>query len=540
MRAPWILAVVLAAALPGAEAGDLDPAQAKTLATLATYVKQVETNVALAADAAGPGTATPTAAQGRLARTRLAQPKGLLPQVRAELDKLPAANADVAALRARLDAAEEAVRALEARLDGKAGPGAAPPAPPATGTRLDYKQQKELADAEAYAREVEGLAAALRALAQELEAAPDKDAFDHRRLGDGAATIARARQRGGLVTKRLVLLPPDGTGVKAVADALAAALASVAASEATLEPVRARLEALLDPAQHPELAADVKRLQGLAQMLADPVNLFAGRPRRAAEVVRVADAAVEEHRRVTAAYRLLVVQRTAQGEAVAAASRFFTGNHAEFLAAAEAARASLGASIDAALAAVVGLADQAVKEEKPAFFTGGIPQRVAALEELVALGAALDPATAAGGQRRLDELRATLTERAANLREAIIQANPPPADAYQGADRAALEQAAVAAWKKLQPGAEVLGVRLPSERWSRETLWRKQNASWYLIDRSHLQALVLVRHDAALAALRAVDLWIDHADGDRRSAVPLDGADEAPPPHALLPLAKVR
>lgn len=362
-------AALVLAGTAAAHAADLDPAQAKTLAALSTHTKQIETNLKLALEAAGPGSERPPEAKARLARTRLAQPEGLLPQVRAELEKLPAEQADVAALRARLDAAEQSLRALKARLDGPASTGPAS----AGGTKLDYKQQKELADATYYVREAEGLAAGLEALAGEVAAAPEPDAFDHRRLRGGAAAIEKARQRADLARTRLAALPADGAGVGPVAERLTAALAGVDKAEARLKPVHQRVEALVDPARYPDLAQDLRRLQDLARMLREGPGLFESQPLRAAAVSAEAAAAGAEHERIVAAYRPLVVQQTAEGQQVSALSLYFLESRGAFRAAAAAATAALPAALDEAFAGTLRLAEQAVAEAKPAFFLEASP-----------------------------------------------------------------------------------------------------------------------------------------------------------------------
>ena len=180
------------------------------------------------------------------------------------------------------------------------------------------------------------------------------------------------------------------------------------------------------------------------------------------------------------------------------------------------------------------------KERKPAFFAGGIPRQLGVLEEWVALVEALDPSAGPAARTRLDEARVELTRRRAALRDAIVEANERPADAYKGDDRAAVEEAAVAAWKKLEPGATVLGARIHAEAWRRETLLRKQNSEWYVVDRSRLQVLLLVKLDDRLAAVRPIDLWIDHQAGDARTAIPLHDPKDPVDPQYLLLAAKIR
>ena len=531
-----LVALALGAGAVRASAGDLDAAQSKTLASLVAAAERIETNVRLAEEAAGPGTGRPSESKVRLAKTRLASPVAHLAEVRGMLAALPADHADVVALGRRLDAVGARITALTARLDG--APGAPAPTAPA-GTKLDYRQEKELADARFYAREVEGLATALEALAAEVDAAADKDAFDHRRLRDGVATADKARERAQLARTRLDALPADGAGVRDVVEQLAKATAVLDRAEPRVRPVSTRVEGLIDPAAHPSFPTDLRRVQDLARRFSEPATLFA-RPRRAAEVVTDAPAAVEEHARFVAAYRLLVLQGTREGEQAAGASRYFEESHRAFAAAAAEAKSGMPRAIDEAVAAAVALAEQAAAEGKPAFFLEGVPQRVAQVEDLVVLQTALDAAAGAASARRLEALRADVAQRRDRLRAQIIATNDPPPDRYRGDDRAALLEAATAAWKKARPDVEVVGVRIPSPTWERDVLWRRQGRTWYLIDRSHLQAIVLVRHGPDLVAMQPVDLWRDHLkDGALTATLLFDPAAEPAPEH-LLPAAKAR
>ena len=524
-----VVATGLVACPPSARAGDLDAAQQQRLAALASSVKQIETNVTLAQQAAGPGDGRIPPAKARLVQTRLASPASLLPQVREALRALPADHADVAALAARLDAAAAAITALEARM------GLAPAAPATgTGTKLDHVQAKALADGTFHVREVVGLAAAVEEVVKEVAAAADPDALDHRRVAAAVNTVAKARERAAQAHTHLDPLPADGAGVKAVRDELAAGLASLATSEAKLKPVHERLQTLVNPATYPTLDADVRRLQELGQMYGDPANTFGGDRRRAAALVGEHPAAVAEHARLVKAYAAFVRQQTEAGRRVEGAARFCGEALAKFGAAVDAQRQAAPAAVDAAFAALARLVETAVKEEKPAFFGGGIPQQVDVVADEVVLLAALDPKAGEAAATRLEQAKADLAKTQASLAAKIVEANVLPPDGYVGADRAALEAEAAAAWKRLQPDAVVLATRIPSNAWRRETMWRRQGNTWYRIDRSRLQAQLIVGYDAATAVIRPVDLWIDHQAGDERTAVPMDAPKDPVPPHRLL------
>jgi hypothetical protein len=520
-------------------AAALDAGQQKFLSEAQSYQQQVETNLQLAQQTAGPGTAAPPASRARLALVRLESAKQALPQVSARLERLPSGHPDVQALRQRFDAASSAVAQLENRLTGGSAAAATSGGVTASGARLDYRQEESLKNARYHAREVEGGAAALTQLVEQLRPVADWKTIDHRLVQRGINTIADARKRAGQAGEHLATLPPDGQGVKPVADALAQAVAAVDAAAVFLAPLHEKLVALVSPASYPSLAADIARLRELSSMYGNSSIVLENRL-RAAELIRDAAAVGAERDRLVAAYGSLIQQRTAEGEQLAGINSYFAERLAAFMAAAREQLAALPGEIEAHLAEADGMADQAVVNQTPAFFTGGIPQRLEWAQEKVVLLEALDPAGGAAMKEKLAQFRRRLAQRESALRESIVASNELPPDRYSGGDRDEIGRIATAALKKILPDARVLSVRIPSQDWKREAMWRYQAGSWYKIDRSRLQAQLIVAHDDRLAAIRAVDLWKNHISGDEITAAPLHGRDEELPPQYFLPLSKMK
>lgn len=71
-------------------------------------------------------------------------------------------------------------------------------------------------------------------------------------------------------------------------------------------------------------------------------------------------------------------------------------------------------------------------------------------------------------------------------------------------------------------------------------MWRLENRTWYLIDRSRLQAQVIVKHDDKLAVIRPVNLWIDHVAGDKQTAFPMDDLKAELEPSRYIQVEKVK
>lgn len=543
--------------LAAVHARDLPPAEQQLLADAISHQDRLDAALKLAQETAGPGDATPPPSKARLAMARLESAMSAAAQVKARLEKLPPDDAGVKALQTRYDTSQAGINALTDRLTGKNAPppdenpaGQSSPAPAgrqptapaagADGVKLDYRQETSLKNARFTVREVQGRAEALSQLVASVNQVADPATLDYQLIGRGINTIEDARRRIQNANEHLKDLPPDGRGVAEVRQELDAAVAQVDAAEKVLAPIHQQLAKLVDPGSYPNFKTDLDRLREIAQMFGDPESMFAGDRARAAQVVRETPAAVAEYQRILKSYAPLMGQQTEMSRQLEGAGRNFQSRMEAFVAVMNQARQSLPGEIDASIAEVNRMADDAIANQRPAWFSGGIPQHVGFVEERVALLEAVDAEAARVGAGKLAELRASLKERESSLAQAIIAANNLPPDAYSGGDKAELVKRATDAWLKVQPDAQVLKVCIPGENWRRETLWRNQTGDWYKIDRSRLQAQVLVRQDDRLAVIRPVNLWKDHLQNDQISATPLDDTVTTPGPRSLLPLEKVK
>ena len=563
-----LLVLLTMAASPPTQAQGLTAQQLQKLNAVNSGLKRVGVNLELAISTAGPGTGVPKGSKAKLARMRLNSAAADLPQLRQWLAELPADQPSVQAVAADMQAIEQSITELEARLSGKGAapspsasqspapvPAAAQPkaeaesartdaAPPAaraaesqevSAVRLDYRQEEVLKGARFNLREVEGYAEALTRLVEELSAVADQLSVDHRRVQTGLNTVAAARRKAGFTQDALATLPPDGQGVAETAQRLAAAEAKIEAAEAYLEPLQRELAALIDPANYPDFQADLKRLRELSVMYGDPMLLQTNRS-QAAAVLAEASAAKQEVVRMASKYRRLMEQQTEEGKRIEGAGNSFLQKQNQFLAAADQQKQTLPQQIRADLAEADAIANEAVAERKPLFFTGGIPQLMGFAEDKLALYKVLDPAGAGALEQEMAQLQASLAEREKSLGELIIQQNPLPADRYTGADRDKILAVAVDAWKHQEPEFTLLASRIPSEAWARETMWQYSNGTWYYVDRSKLQVVLLVADpkDAKLAVMRPVNIWMNHQKGDSLIGTPLYSADDALQPSAYL------
>ncbi len=548
-RELYIATIFLAALSAPAFAADLTSTQQKLFKDAQTHMVQVQTNLKLAQETSA---GNPSASKAKLAFTRIDSTRQSIEQVKARLVELPAANADVESLQKQLDAAVKAVEVLEAHLTGKkddkpqekttSPPGAqqTPKQPQANPTvPLDYRQQEELKNARFYVTEVEGLAGGVQEIVEKVNPVADPKTLDFELIQKGMNTITKARERAKLARERLDILPPTGSGVKETIDDLDKALASVAESEKVLTPIHATLSAIINPANYASLTADTARLNELAAMFAD-LNVFTQNREKATAIVKEMQAASAEHERLIKSYADLIRQQTPEGTKLESASRHFQDKYGSFAAAVAKQKETLPAEIDEDLKKAHEAADKAVADKNPAYYSGAVSQQMGLVDEKIALLEAIDANKAIPAKDHVAKARQSLKQRQDILKESIIAANELPPDRFKGSDRDQLGKLATEAWLKVQPGAKVLAIRIPSQDWNHEVLWRHQTDSWYKIDRSKIQVQLLVGHDDKLAVVQPIDLWKNHLEADAIIASPLHEKDAELSPRDFLLLDKVK
>ncbi len=517
-------------------AGDLTAEQQKWLGEAVAGIKQAATNFKLAEGSVPAGNKPLKGSRLKLAMSRLASAKAPMPQIAKKLAKLPAGDPQVKKVQAQYDQLKGAMDAFETRITGQA---ATDPAAESEGVKLDYRQEEELKNAKFSLRDLEGRAAALTQLVEQIKPKKDKRLVDHRLVQKGMNTLEVAERRTREAHNHLDPLPKDGRGVKPTRERLGKAVDSVAASKAYLTPIHKQLSALIDPANYPELKADLDRLRELSAMYANPRILVENRE-QAAAVIKEAQAAVAERERLVKKYAILAHQQTDDGKHFVGVSNAFTQNYFEFAAAAKEQKKVLPGQIQKDLDEVRRMAAEAVEKKKPLFFTGGIPQMLGFAEKKLALLERLDVEAAKRLKGEIAKTRADIKAKQDSLREMIINANELPADEYKADARKALEKLVSKVWKQQQPDAEILAIRFPAPNWKRSVRWQYSNGTWYKVDHSKLQAQLIIKYDDKLAVNQPVDLWKDHLSNDEVKAYPFRSMKDELSPQAFLLLEKVK
>ena len=523
-----------------AKAAEVTAAQKQQyLAAAQKSLAQLQTNLKLATDTAGPGDAAPPANKAKLASARLETARQSAANVDAYLDKLPADDADVKAVRADYEEAMKAVDALADRISGKAG-GAAKPAPgEAAATPLDHRAAEAFKIARSNVDAVTASADKLDKVLAEVKAAKDKSAVSDDVIAAAMGSIQSGRRQAGFAEDQFKKLPAEHPAVKAASDELKAAVARIDAAEKVIEPLAKASAKAGDGGSYSELQADITRLNEMAAMLGTGILSAVDRA-PAAELAKQLPALKEEGGRLLKKYEPLLSKNTDASRNLQANAKRLNYQVGKFEEALAREKQALPRQIDADLVQAAKLADQAVKEQKPAFFGGGVADNLRFAENKLVLYEALDATEAAKLKAKLEQTRSAVKKQEASLAGAIIEANQLPPDAYAGPDKAGLVQRATDAIKKQNPKAEVLAVRIPKSQWERETKWRYENREWRKIDRSRLQAQVIVKRDDKIAEIRPVNLWTDHTNNDAGSATPLFGDKDELAPGNLLPVAKVK
>lgn len=497
-------------------AGDIDKVNG--------LLRRAEANLQSVAASLGNRTTPPRGSAGKLLANRLEQALNDLDPAKDLLEATPAGTSGRDEAVARYVAAANEYNRLRAIMTGSDAP--AEPAP--TGTALDYRQKELLSNANFHIREVEANAQQLTDALERLRAVEDRLSISHREVVGLRSVVDNARRKTGFARDTLGQLPSDGLGVSEANQKLVTADAKVSIAADFLNPLHNELQDLINPANYPEFAADRNRLRELSVMFNRPEALQTDRL-FAAEVVRQSEAAKTECFRIAQKYGRLMQQETDMGAAIEGVGNGFLQNHAEFMAAAEAEAQALPAAIEADLAEARRMAGEAVANQKPAWFTGGIPQQMGFAEERVALLKALDAERGAAFEVTLQQARFDLQKQADSLRDLIIRENRIPADRFEGDDRDKAIATAKSAWSIQQEEYEVLAVAIPSESWSRETKWTYSNGTWYFSDRSRLQVRLIVadHENPELAIDRPVNIWKDHQKGDSMIGTPFRSFDEA-------------
>ena len=274
---------------------------------------------------------------------------------------------------------------------------------------------------------------------------------------------------------------------------------------------------------------DVEKLQTWAKFYGDS-QLLQEDPKKLAELVAQAPQVEEEVKQIKARWGLDAdARRERDAQKVANMHAFFERNWNSYTNRIEAFKRDGPREIAKYLDEAEQMSAQAVAEQKPLLFTGGVPQRMNWAADRLAVLGSIDPEAAKPLAARHETLKAAIPQQEVKLRDAIIAANEPPRDNYSGPDKSQLTEKVSAAWKAKHPEDAIVATRFPAQDWKRDTRWQWSGASraFEKVDRSRLQGQILVpsADDPKLLEVHVVDLYKDHLSGDAITAVCRDKSD---------------
>lgn len=294
---------------------------------------------------------------------------------------------------------------------------------------------------------------------------------------------------------------------------------------------------------------DIEMLKGLEVAYRDQT------PQGLAQTLANDKAVVDKLKQISATYKPMIDQKTNEGNAMAFQMQRLVGKRQVFLTSVKNNHPHLISRIQQMLSEVKRLRTEAVEEKKPLYLTGGIESMMTSTNEWIAVLNAYAPKQAAPFIKTLADERQAVAEARVTLKETIIQANPLPSNNYTGEDREKLIQLAMASWKKEQPDAKVLAVRIPAEAWKRMTRWEGKARDGFKIegskvkvkvemtkyDNSRIQIqLIVADSNPNLAVIRPVNIWKNHTNNDKVTAYNFRSIKDKLQPNEYLLRNKVK
>ena len=482
----------------------------------------------------------PTGSSGKLLAQRLKQAYGDLEPAGKLVQSLTKGEAGVAEITERYNKAAKLYAELAAFMNG----GATEPKPePKDGeVKLGYPHADNFKNTQfTFKHKVETPVNQLVELHAKLKPVEDQMLINFRTTAAALEAIKEARRQAGFVEDGLAKIPANGQGVAAAKDNLAKAREALDGSESYFKPLHEKIMAMLDPKKFPDFDDDRKRLRGLSSDYSAEW-VFTEDRARAAELFEQRQAVQEEVIRIAKTYQRHMQQKTEMGVSIDGVGTGTLSSLKKFDTAIEEQKKTLPKSIREDLAEAQKYGDEAVANQKPMWFTGGIPQRMGWAEDKLALLQAIDKENGPAVAKEYAATQAKLKKQADTLKVLIIKENRVPADNYAGADKQDVIKVAKSGWAVQQKDAKILKIVIPAEAWKRETKWTYSNGTWYFSDRSKLQVrLIVADHENPKQAIdRPVTVIKDHQKGDTMIGVPMRSFDEALQPSEYYLIANVK
>lgn len=555
-----VVCFVLIATL-GSVALALDSNQEGALNQANAALKSAESDLASARSSAGTASNPATGSRLRLTQMRLSSASQRIDHANTALSNLPAGDDAVKQTIARRDAAAALAAQLNAIInpdssgdkasssdagDKKESSDASGDSKPAKAAepekkapRLHYQDEDKLKDARFHLRDAQGKGKASGKVIAAID--DEKTTVVYRQVIEAANTLNAAQEKLNLSYKTLEPLPAEHPSIVAAMKEVRETNDQFGAMRERLKAEYLKLDKLANLKYYPDYDKDYALLRELSGRYRD-FTQSAAQPEQLIQVINEDGQAIKEIQRIAKTYLPLVEQKTEAGENMEKQFNYFMSQRQKFNTEMGEYRKQLPASFDADIAQAMAYANQGVKEEKPMYFgpTSGIEQQLGFAQTKLSVIEAFGKEAAAPYREKLAKTRADVKEMAKSLSQQIINSNTLPPDVYKGDDREKIIAVAKDAWSHQQKDANVLKACIVSENWKRTTKWEWFAGSFEKVDYSRLQVQLIIKRDDKTAAVQAINMRMDHLEGDKLTGHPMRSGDEEVQPHSIMLLEKVK
>jgi hypothetical protein len=283
---------------------------------------------------------------------------------------------------------------------------------------------------------------------------------------------------------------------------------------------------MADPKNYPDLEADFQQIDDLGD--AYRINNFLTYPDKVAKLATDFPQMTKWCSERFAKYKNLIVISGGKDsplykryEKTAKAIQGFQKAAGDFVKSAESA-------VPTKLAEAEKMGDEAAKNKKPAFFTGGVKQKLDEAQGMMKVCRAFlkaDDKRMIALETAYAKTKKATDAQAASLKELITAEMRAPADNYSGDDKKAIEKEILDAWKEKWPKDKVLGLRFHMKQFDRRVEWTYYEASstWKKSDVSVLCITVIVQTSDTIATMYPSYVNLDNISSKRTLGVDTKG-----------------
>ena len=174
--------------------------------------------------------------------------------------------------------------------------------------------------------------------------------------------------------------------------------------------------------------------------------------------------------------------------------------------------------IEDELGEAVVAAKKAQAEKKPAFFKGGVKQRLDRANDFLAVLETIKGKDDPQVQKLISNWEAKKKDIDAaeeSMATELLASVQTPPDVYNASDKKTLYKMIEKEWKRLYPEDKIMAIRFHNDTWNRSTEWKWNNSGWYKVDTSVLAVKVIVKTSNEIATIYPAYINKDHLKGDK-------------------------